>query len=70
VVYASYKLGDGPQANERMDELGRPFTDADAACVAAWLRGLPSLGKVDTWITGDQRPRQQQAWLNVLVRKA
>jgi hypothetical protein len=31
---------------------------------------LPSLGTVDTWITGDQRPRQQQAWLNVLVRKA
>jgi SAM-dependent methyltransferase len=70
VVYASYKLGDGPQANERVDELGRPFTDADAACVAGWLQGLPGLGQVDTWITGDQRPGQQQAWLNVLVRRA
>jgi hypothetical protein len=25
---------------------------------------------VDTWITGDQRPDQNQAWVNVLVLKA
>lgn len=70
VVYASYKLGDGPQANERLDELGRPFTDADAACVVGWLQGLLGLGPVDTWITGDQRAGQNQAWVNALVRKA
>ncbi len=69
VVYASYKLGNGPQANERVDALGRPFTDADEACVARWLHGLPGLGPTDTWITGDQRPGQQQAWLNVLVAR-
>jgi SAM-dependent methyltransferase len=65
VVYASYKLGDG----EHVDELCRPFTDADAASVSGWLQGLPDLGQMDTWITGDQRPGQNQAWLNVLVAR-
>ncbi len=70
VVYASYKLGDDAQAAERVDALGRPFTDATEARVASWLRGLGDVARVDTWITGDQRPDQNQAWVNVLVLKA
>jgi len=67
VVYASYKLGDDAQAAERMDALGRPFTDATEARVAGWLQGLGDVARLDTWVTGDQRPDQNQAWLNVLV---
>jgi SAM-dependent methyltransferase len=70
VVYASYKLGDDAQAAERVDALGRPFTDATEARVAGWLRGLGDVARVATWITGDQRPDQNQAWVNVLVLKA
>jgi SAM-dependent methyltransferase len=69
VVYASYKLADGPQANERLDELGRPFTDATEARVARWLQGLRDVAGVDTWVTGDLRPGQAQAWLNVLAHR-
>jgi SAM-dependent methyltransferase len=69
VVYASYKLGDDAQAAERVDALGRPFTDATEARVASWLQGLGDVARVDTWITGDQRPDQNQAWLNVMVTR-
>jgi SAM-dependent methyltransferase len=69
VVYASYKLGDESQAPERVDELGRPFTDATEARLASWLQGLVEVAQVETWITGDQRPGQSQAWLNVLVAR-
>ncbi len=70
VVYASYKLGDDAQAAERVDELGRPFTDATEARVAGWLQGLGNVARVDTWITGDQRQDQNQAWLNVMVTRS
>jgi hypothetical protein len=70
VVYASYKLGDDAQAAERVDALGRPFTDATEARVAGWLQGPSDVAQVETWITGDQRPGEIQIWLNVLVHKA
>lgn len=69
VVYASYKLGDEAHPSERVDNLGRPFTDATEARVAHWLRGLPHVAQISTWVTADQRPASEQAWLNVLVQR-
>ena len=70
VVYASYKLGDDALPAERMDELGRAFTDGTPERLARWVRGLADLARVDTWVTGDQGERAGVMWLNVLVIKA
>lgn len=69
VAYASYKLGDDAQPSERVDTLGRPFTDATEARVARWLSDLPDVAQISTWVTTDQRPGEGQAWLNMLVIK-
>lgn len=69
VAYASYKLGDDAQPSERVDTLGRPFTDATEARVAHWLSGLPDVAQISTWVTTDQRPAEGQAWLNMLVQR-
>lgn len=65
VVYASYKLGEG----ERVDEWGRPFTDATDLRLRSWLMPLPGVTQVRTWVSADQRRGQSQAWLNALVQR-
>ena len=65
VIYASYKLGQG----KRTDEQGRAFTDADEARLTSWIQPLDHQGALHTWLTHDQRPSQQQTWLNVLVQR-
>ena len=65
VVYASYKLGEG----ERVDELGRPFTDATEPRLLAWLKSLKGVTQVRTWVSSDQRKGASQAWLNALVHR-
>lgn len=65
VVYASYKLGEG----ERLDVLGRPFTDATEQRLRAWLTPLPGVTQVHTWLSADQRQGESQSWLNALVQR-
>ncbi len=65
VVYVSYKRGQG----ERVDELGRPFTDATEQRLMAWVEQLPGVTQVRTWVTADQRQGQTHAWLNALVQR-
>lgn len=65
VVYASYKLGNG----ERVDELGRPFTDATEERLRAWLNPLPAVTQVHTWASADRRQGETQSWLNALVQR-
>lgn len=69
MAYASYKLGDDAQPSERVDSLGRPFTDATEARVERWLSALPDVAHISTWVTPDQRPGEGQAWLNMLVQR-
>lgn len=70
VVYASYKHRNADQPIERMDALGRPFTDCDEALLTEWLKPLPHVSGVETWLTTDQRPGEAQTWLNALVCRA
>lgn len=65
VVYASYKLGEG----ERVDALGRPFTDATEQRLRAWLTPLPGVTQVRTWVNADQRQGESQTWLNALIQR-
>jgi len=65
VAYASYKLGEG----ERVDALGRPFTDATEHRLAGWTAHLPGVTHLRTWVSTDQRPGESQAWLNALVQR-
>lgn len=65
VVYASYKLGEA----ERVDELGRPFTDATEQRLRAWLTPLPGVTQVHTWASADRRQGESQCWLNALVQR-
>ena len=66
VAYASYKVGTG----ERVDDLGRPFTDATAGRVSAWLADLPGVAAIDTWMSSDLRAGEGQAWLNTVVKRS
>jgi len=65
VVYASYKLGEG----ERVDESGRPFTDATERRLRAWIGYLDSAREIETWVTTDQRQDSSERWMNALVFK-
>lgn len=65
VVYASYKLGEG----ERVDGLGRPFTDATEGRLLAWVNPLADLAEVRTWVSQDQQGRASHAWVNALVQR-
>jgi len=65
VAYASYKLGEG----ERVDALGRPFTDGTEHRLAGWTAHLQGVTHLRTWVSTDQRPGESQAWLNALVQR-
>ncbi len=66
VVYASYKLGGG----ERVDHVGRSFTDAREDKLLEWLIELPGVAPKESWVTEDLRSRSGTTWLNALVGKA
>lgn len=65
VVYASYKLGEGA----RVDESGRPFTDATEERLRAWLDLLPGVTQVHTWVSADRRQGESHCWLNALIQR-
>ena len=65
VVYACYKLGEG----ERVDDLGRPFTDATERRLSAWIGHLAGANEIETWVTADQRQGSSELWMNALVFK-
>ena len=65
VVYASYKLGE----DERVDELGRPFTDATEGRLSTWIGQLDGVGQIQTWATEDRRQDSSERWMNALVFK-
>lgn len=49
--YLSFKMGEGERAQD-----GRQFTDASETNLCEWLRALPQLHAIETWLTDDQRP--------------
>jgi SAM-dependent methyltransferase len=63
--YLSFQLGQGERTHE-----GRHFTDADDPTLRAWLRALPAVASVDTWVTRDRRPGRDESWLNALVARS
>lgn len=66
VLYMSFKWGTG----ERV-EAGRLFVDFTEDALGIFLRSLGDLDVLQLWRTGDGRPgREQQQWVNGLVRKA
>lgn len=65
VLYVSYKVG----AGQRLDSLGRHFTDATDSRLNLWLDGLPVSKPFEIWETPDQRPDAVQTWLNALIYK-
>ena len=61
--YCSFKYGVGEVRRD-----GRHFTYLDEAGLTTLLAGLP-LQVVESWLTADLRPdRQDERWLNVLLR--
>ncbi len=64
IFYCSFKYGQGECARD-----GRHFTHLDEAALTALVAPLP-LAIHSQWQTGDLRPgREQEPWLNVLLRK-
>ncbi|NLJ93006.1 MAG: class I SAM-dependent methyltransferase [Aeromonadales bacterium] len=64
IFYCSFKYGQGEVVRD-----GRHFTNLDEQDLTELLRPLP-LSQVEQWQTTDLRPgREQERWLNVLLRK-
>ncbi len=64
LFYCSFKYGVGEVSRD-----GRSFTHLDESGLAALLTKLP-LSVVECWQTADLRPgRQEERWLNVLLRR-
>ncbi len=65
VCYCSWKYGEQDRVAG-----GRPFTDLTEASFRTILEKIPEIEEIDVWITQDVRSdRQEQKWLNGLVRK-
>lgn len=63
LFYCSFKYGEGEISRD-----GRHFTQLDEAGLMTLLRDLP-LQIIESWQTADLRPgRQDERWLNVLLR--
>ena len=60
--YLSFKMGEGERAKD-----GRHFTDASEINLREWLRVLPQLHAMETWLTDDQRPDRQEKWINAIA---
>ncbi|MBU2871113.1 class I SAM-dependent methyltransferase [Colwellia sp. E2M01] len=64
IFYCSFKLG-----TEDTHRNGRYFTNADAARLASFIENTPLVIE-KIWITDDVRPdRQDEKWLNAILRK-
>lgn len=65
IFYVSFKYGDFEGMRN-----GRYFTDLDEARFASLVRSIPELQTIRQWQTVDVRPgREDETWLNVLMRK-
>jgi hypothetical protein len=66
VLYASFKYGAGEH-----DRNGRHFVDLDEDGCDELIKQHPELAVIRCWKTSDLRPgRENEKWLNLLVRKA
>lgn len=66
VIYTSFKHGDFE--GERN---GRHFTDFTEPALRRFLSAFPELEIIEFWTSDDVRPgREDEQWLNVLLRKA
>ena len=66
VVYTSFKYGEGEGMRH-----GRYFSDFTEETFAQLIAGVPALHVEEQWVSGDARPgRQDEKWLNVILRKA
>jgi len=66
IIYTSFKHGTFEGTRN-----GRHFTDFTEPTFREFLAGIPGLRIEELWITGDVRPgREDEQWLNLLLRKA
>lgn len=66
VIYTSFKYGEGEGMRH-----GRYFSDFTEETFARLLGQVPALREEDHWVSNDVRPgRQEERWLNVILRKA
>jgi len=66
VLYASFMYGTGEH-----DRNGRHFVDFDEDSFDELIKQHPELAVIRYWKTSDLRPdRENEKWLNLLVRKA
>lgn len=66
ICYCSWKYGDSDREKD-----GRHFTDLTEASFRALLQKVPELREEAVWTTQDVRSgREDQKWLNVLLRKS
>lgn len=66
ILYCSWKYG-----HQDRSDRGRSFTDFDEGELYRTLAYVPKLKLIKSWVTMDARPdRQEQKWLNALLRKA
>lgn len=64
IFYCSFKYGTGEQIRD-----GRHFTMMDEAGLQSLLNSLPVV-QIDNWKNTDLRPgREEEQWLNLLLRK-
>ena len=65
ILYTSFKYG----SFEGMRN-GRYFTDFTEESLEEFLKKVPQLEIISTWVTGDVRPgREEEQWLNILARR-
>jgi SAM-dependent methyltransferase len=64
VIYMSFKLGNG----ERIDEMGRFFTDMNKHTISQLVENEPRLNLAEVWITnGEDTLSGKEIWLNAIV---
>ena len=62
--YFSVKYGDYEGERE-----GRYYTDYTEKSIEALFAAIPSLKKVDMWVTDDARPERNDRWINCIYYK-
>jgi len=63
-LYVSFKYGEGERSHQ-----GRHFTDANESRLTSWLGGLSDIENTKYWVTADQRPGNDERWLNALIKR-
>jgi len=65
ILYTSFKYGTFEGIRN-----GRYFTDFTGTSLERFLKDIPELRTIETWVTKDVRPeRKEEKWLNILVRR-